>query len=92
MCAPLQSTANDPVVLDHSWIFDKMKALMVDGKFVLEPRALQVRQGLGALQDLCFVPDFQPQYNASFRPIPRFRQAVGGGGWEQKSSRYLGLH
>ena len=48
----LQSTANDPVVLDHVWISNKIKALMVEDKFVLEPRAHQVRQGLGALHTL----------------------------------------
>ena len=48
----LQSTAHDPVVLDRAWISDKIKVLMVEDKFVLEPRALQVSQGLGALHKL----------------------------------------
>ena len=48
----LQSTAYDPVVLDHAWISDKIKAVMVKDEFVLEPRALQAKEGLGALSRL----------------------------------------
>ena len=48
----LQSTAHDPVVLDHAWISDKIMAVMVEDKFVLEPRALQAKEGLGALSRL----------------------------------------
>ena len=48
----LQSTAHDPVVLDHAWISHKIKAVMVEDKFVLEPRALQAKEGLGALSRL----------------------------------------
>ncbi|KAM0797666.1 hypothetical protein BDR22DRAFT_892096 [Usnea florida] len=48
----LQSTAYDPVVLDHAWISHKIKAVMVEDKFVLEPRALQAKEGLGALSRL----------------------------------------
>ena len=44
-----QSTAHDPVVLDHGWISDKIKAVMAKDEFVLEPRALQAKEGLGAL-------------------------------------------
>ena len=48
----LQSAAYDPVVLDHAWISHKIKAVMVEDKFVLEPRALQAKEGLGALSRL----------------------------------------
>ncbi|KAL9133370.1 MAG: hypothetical protein Q9175_005453 [Cornicularia normoerica] len=48
----LQSTAEDPVVLDQAWILDRMKNLMVVDNFVLEPRAMQIRQGLGDLHKL----------------------------------------
>ena len=48
----LQSTAYDPVVLNHGWISDKIKAAMVKDEFVLEPRALQAKEGLGALSRL----------------------------------------
>ena len=48
----LQSTAHDPVVLDHAWISDKIKAAMGEGNFMLEPRALQAKEGLGALSRL----------------------------------------
>ena len=48
----LQSTAHDPVVLDHSWISDKFRAVMAKDEFVLEPRALQAKEGLGALSRL----------------------------------------
>ena len=48
----LQSTAHDPVVLDHGWISDKIKAVMVKDEFVLEPRAFQAKEGLGALSRL----------------------------------------
>ena len=48
----LQSVAHKPVVLDHGWISDKIKAVMVKDEFVLEPRALQAKEGLGALSRL----------------------------------------
>ncbi|CAF9905792.1 hypothetical protein IMSHALPRED_003978 [Imshaugia aleurites] len=45
----LQSTAEDPVVLDRAWVLDKMKSQMIKSEYVLEPRAAQIRQGLGDL-------------------------------------------
>ena len=45
----LQSTAKDPVILDREWILEKMRDQITAEKYVLEPRAMQVTQGLGDL-------------------------------------------
>ena len=45
----LQNTAKDPVILDREWILRKMRDQITTEKYVLEPRAMQVTQGLGNL-------------------------------------------
>lgn len=50
--ATLQITAEEPLVLDRDWILNKMKDQMAEKEYVLEPRAVQVAQGLGDLLKL----------------------------------------
>lgn len=45
----LQITANDPVILDREWILEKLRGQITRNDYVLEPRAMQVAQGLGHL-------------------------------------------
>ena len=45
----LQNTAKDPVPLDREWILQKMRDQITTEKYMLEPRAMQVTQGLGNL-------------------------------------------
>ena len=45
----LQNAAKHPVILDREWILEKMRDQITTEKYTLEPRAMQVTQGLGNL-------------------------------------------
>ena len=45
----LQTTAEDPVMLDREWIFERLRDQITTERYILEPGALQVTQGLGNL-------------------------------------------
>lgn len=48
----IQKTAADPVVLDRSWILKKFGDKMTQDEYILEPKAMEVSQGLGHLHKL----------------------------------------
>lgn len=48
----LQTTAENPVVLDRAWILNKMKDQMLQEEYILEPGAMQITLGLGHLHKL----------------------------------------
>ena len=45
----LQSSAADPVILKCDWILEKLRGQITTKEYILEPRAMQVTQGLGHL-------------------------------------------
>lgn len=45
----LQTTAEEPVVLDREWIFEKLREQVTKKEYVLESGAMQMTQGLGDL-------------------------------------------
>ena len=45
----LQTTAEEPVILDREWILEKLREQVTKKEYVLEPRAMQATQGLGNL-------------------------------------------
>lgn len=45
----LQTAADEPVILDRDWILERLRNEITTDKYVLEPGAIQVVQGLGDL-------------------------------------------
>lgn len=48
----LQATAEEPLAIDLEWIFQKMRDHGTTEKYLLEPRAIKVEEGLGNLLKL----------------------------------------